>query len=102
MSHADARECDIHLVPLERGQGCAYCLRFLADAPDADELPPAVRMDELERWLTAGHSVPDELIYRRIEQLVGRRISIDELDDPDELIRRAQRPRRRGDFWDDW
>jgi len=101
MSHADALECDIHLVPLVRGQGCAYCLRFLEEAPDADELSPGVRMDELERWLTAGHSVPDELIYRRIEALVGRRISIDELDHPDELLRRAQRPRRRGG-WDDW
>ncbi len=50
------------------------------------------RIEELERWLLANRSVPEELFYARIEALVGRRISPHELDDPDTLIQRAQRP----------
>ena len=94
-------ECDIHLVPIVDEQGCGYCRRFLAEAPDVSGLPMTVRLEELERWLTAGRSVPEHLLFERIEALVGRRISIHELDDPDGLIRRAQRPGRSYD-WDDW
>jgi hypothetical protein len=96
------RECDIHLVPLADAEDCGYCLRFLATAPPADELPAAVKLEELEQWLTATPAVPLELLYRRIEALVGRSISLHELDNPDLLLRRAQRPRRRNDFWDDY
>ena len=46
------------------------------------------------------HSVPEDMLFARIEALVGRRISPHELDDPDTLIRRAQRPGRQYD-WDD-
>jgi len=94
-------ECDIHLVPFATGEGCHYCLRFLEDAPDVACLPLEVRIEELERWLMANRSVPDDLLYARIEALVGRRISPHELDDPDTLIRRAQHPGRYTD-WDDW
>lgn len=94
-------ECDIHLVPIVDERGCGYCLRFLADAPDARDLSMTTRIEELERWLLANRSVPEELYYARIEALVGRRISPHELDDPDTLIERAQRPGRRYD-WDDW
>jgi hypothetical protein len=41
------------------------------------------------------------MYYRRIEQLVGRQISLTELNDPDLLMKRAQRPSRQWD-WDDW
>ncbi len=95
-------ECDIHLVPFERATGCRYCLRFLEDAPKADDLPMTVRLTELEQWLSARRSVPEELLYRRIEALVGRSISLHELDDPDLLLRRAQQPRRNWDYWSDW
>lgn len=102
MTPPSAPECDIHLVPLAVGASCSYCLRFLECAPDAAELPVAVRVEELERWLTAAASVPMELLYRRIEQLVGRQISLHELDDPDLLIRRAQHPRRSAFHYDDF
>ena len=98
MSESATAECDIHLVPFERTVGCGYCLRFLAAAPKADSLPLAVRIEELEQWLTAERSVPAELLYERIEELAGRRISVHELDDPDLLLRRVQRPRRRAAF----
>lgn len=101
MRHRTALECDVHLVPIDPVAGCQYCLRFLEDYPDVDQLTQAQRLEELERWLTAEPSVPIELLYRRIEALVGRRISMHELDDPDLLLRRAQRPRRNTD-WDDW
>jgi len=105
MSESATADCDIHLVPFERTVGCGYCLRFLAAAPKADSLPLAVRIEELEQWLTAERSVPAELFYERIEELAGRRISMHELDDPDLLLRRVQRPRRRAAFasvgWDD-
>jgi hypothetical protein len=94
-------DCDVHLVPMDPAAGCGYCLRFLADAPDADLLPMTVKLIELEQWLTARRSVPEELLYQRIEQLVGRKISLHELRNPDELLRRAQRPRRDFD-WGDW
>ncbi len=94
-------ECDIHLVPFERHRGCVYCLRFLEDAPDPATLSQPAKLEELERWLLAERSVPEDLLYRRIEALVGRRISLHELDDPDLLLRRAQRPARQWD-WDDW
>lgn len=95
-------ECDIHLVPIDGEAGCRYCLRFLEHAPLADELPLTVRLAELEQWLSARRSVPEELLYRRIEALVGRSISLHELDDPDRLLRRAQQPRRTSDDWPDW
>jgi hypothetical protein len=87
------RECDVHLVPIA-GEGCPYCLRFLADAPDPDALGMPERLDELERWLTAAPSVDAELIYRRIEQLAGRQVSLQELANPDLFLRRLRRPRR--------
>jgi hypothetical protein len=96
-----ALECDIHLVPFEWERGCVYCIRFLEEAPNPSELSTEVKVEELERWLLANRSVPDEMLYARIEALVGRRISPHELNDPDTLIRRAQRPGRHYD-WDDW
>lgn len=88
-------ECDVHLVPIDgAGAGCPYCLRFLANAPDPDALSMAQRLDELERWLTATPSVDAELIYQRIEQLAGRKVSLQELSDPDLFLRRLRRPRR--------
>lgn len=96
-------ECDIHLVPFDDREGCRYCLRFLEAPPDPDLLAPAMRLEELEQWLTARRSVPERLLYARIEQLLGRRLSVHELDDPDLLLRRAQRPRRdaMADYWFD-
>lgn len=94
-------ECDIHLVPFEREEGCRYCLRFLEDPPNVSVLSLEIRLEELERWLLANRSVPEEMLYARIEALVGRRISLHELDDPDTLIRRARQPGRVYD-WDDW
>ena len=94
-------DCDIHLFPIPDENGCRYCLRFLEEAPDPSELTTVTRVEELERWLLANRSVPDHLFYARVEALVGRRISPHELDDPDTLIRRAQRPGRTYD-WDDW
>jgi hypothetical protein len=94
-------ECDIHLFPITDEKGCCYCLRFLEAAPDPSELSTVTRVEELERWLLANRSVPEHLFYARVEALVGRRISPHELDDPDTLIRRAQRPGRTYD-WDDW
>lgn len=91
-------ECDIHLVPFEEAAGCRYCLRFLASPPDAALMGPAMRIEELEQWLLARRSVPEGLLYSRIEQLLGRRLSIHELDDPDRLLRSAQRPRRDPDM----
>ncbi|MGE3073564.1 MAG: hypothetical protein AB7N24_05680 [Dehalococcoidia bacterium] len=96
-----ARECDIHLVPIQDERGCVYCVRFLEEAPDASELSMTTRIEELERWLLANRSVPEHMFYERVEALVGRRISPHELDDPDLLIQRAQRPSRNYD-WDDW
>jgi hypothetical protein len=95
-------ECDVHLTPMDPAEGCHYCLRFLADPPDVDDLPAGVRMDELEQWLMATRSVPADMLYRRIEQLVGRSISMHELEDPDRLMERARRPKRQWDWWDDW
>jgi alkylhydroperoxidase family enzyme len=94
-------ECDVHLVPFVRELGCTYCRRFLETAPDPKDMAMSVRLDELERWLTARRSVPEQMYYRRIEQLVGRQISLTELNDPDLLMKRAQRPSRQWD-WDDW
>jgi hypothetical protein len=96
-------ECDIHLVPFDEAEGCRYCLRFLASPPDPELMAPAMRLEELEQWLTARRSVPEHLVYARIEQLLGRRLSIHELDNPDLLMRRAQRPRRDrfADYWFD-
>ncbi len=93
-------ECDIHLVPFERDEGCSYCVRFLQDPPNPADLSLEIKIEELERWLLATHSVPEDMLFARIEALVGRRISPHELDDPDTLIRRAQRPGRQYD-WDD-
>ena len=98
---ATTLECEIHLFPISRESWCVYCLRFLEDAPDPSELSTDARLEELERWLTAERSVPDDLLFNRIEALVGRRISTHELDNPDVLMRRAQRPSR-WDDWDDW
>jgi len=95
-------ECDVHLVPIVDANGCVYCLRFLESPPEASALSGPARLEELERWLSAARSVPEELLYERIEALVGRRISIHELDDPDLLLRRAQRPGHNFDYWDDW
>ena len=96
-----AVECDVHLVPILDERGCNYCVRFLEEAPDVSQLSTTTRLEELERWLTASRSVPENLLFNRIEALVGRRISMHELDDPDTLMRRAQRPGRNYD-WDDW
>ena len=96
-----ALECDVHLVPILDERGCTYCVRFLEAAPDVSELSTITRVEELERWLMANRSVPEHMFYARVEALVGRRISPHELDDPDTLIRRAQRPGRNYD-WDDW
>jgi hypothetical protein len=96
-------ECDIHLVPFDEAEGCRYCLRFLEAPPDPDLMSPAMRLEELEQWLTAQRSVPEQLLYGRIEQLLGWRLSVHELDDPDLVLRRAQRPRRdaMADYWFD-
>ena len=94
-------ECDIHLVPFERGEGCPYCVRFLQDPPNPADLSMETKIEELERWLLATRSVPEDMLYERIEALVGRRISPHELEDHDTLIRRARRPSRQYD-WDDW
>ena len=96
-----ALECDIHLFPLTLERWCPYCVRFLETAPDASELSKEARLEELERWLLAERSVPEHMLYERVEALVGRRISMHELDNPDVLMRRAQRPNR-WDDWDDW
>ncbi len=96
-----ADECDVHLVPIVSPEGCVYCRRFLAEAPPGEAMGEAARLEELEQWLLAGLSVPAELLYRRIEELVGRRISLAELEDPDVLLRRARGPRR-GWAWEDW
>jgi len=96
-----ADECDVHLVPIVSAEGCVYCRRFLADAPPGQAMPEGARIEELEQWLAARLSVPAELLYRRIEELVGRRISLSELEDPDLLLQRARGPRRAWD-WDDW
>ena len=100
MAESRTHDCDIHLVPLDEARGCTYCLRFLANAPDAKELTLLQRLDELEQWLSARRSVPEDALYRRIEELAGRGISIHELDDPDLFLRRAQRPQRQMDYWD--
>ena len=97
-----ALECDVHLVPLRSGGPCPYCLRFLESAPAVEGLTAPVRMDELERWLMATPVVPLELLYRRIEQLVGRPISVHELDDPDLLMRSVMRPRRGRSHFDEF
>lgn len=96
-----AEECDIHLVPIVDEGGCGYCRRFLERAPGAAEMDEGARLEELEQWLTARLSVPAELLYRRIEELVGRRISLVELEDPDLLLQRARAPGRSW-AWDDW
>lgn len=98
---AGTYECDVHLVPYPSERGCTYCLRFLEEAPDPSQLSSFARLEELERWLMAERSVPEHLYHQRIEALVGRRISLYELDNPDLLMRRAQRPSRFND-WDDW
>lgn len=95
-------ECDIHLAPLTAGEACSYCVRFLESAPAVESLPAPARMDELERWLMATPVVPLELLYRRIKQLVGRPIGVHELDDSDQLMRAAQRPRRGRGLYDDF
>jgi hypothetical protein len=95
-------ECDVHLVPIDSRRGCPYCLRFLAAAPDPQELSSADRLDELERWLLSERSVPPGVLLARIEQLVGRPVMPWELEEPDMLMRRAQRPRRQDGYWDDW
>jgi len=41
-------------------------------------------------------------LLARIEQLVGRPVMPWELEEPDMLMRRAQRPRRQDGYWDDW
>lgn len=91
-------DCDIHLVPFVESEGCAYCLRFLADPPDTSQMTAAMRVLELEQWLTAPPSVPRESLYRRIEMLLDRMVSLHELADPDALLREAMRPRR-NDPW---
>lgn len=96
-----AEECDVHLVPIVVAEGCGYCRRFLASAPLGREMSEGARLEELEQWLTARPSVPAELLYARIEELLGRRIGLAELEDPDSLLRRARGPRRGWD-WDDW
>ena len=40
-------ECDIHLVPFEREEGCRYCLRFLEDPPNVSALSLEIRLEEL-------------------------------------------------------
>jgi molybdopterin converting factor small subunit len=96
-----ADECDVHLVPIVSGEGCLYCRRFLGEASAATEMTEGARLEELEQWLLARRSVPAELLYRRIEELAGRRISLAELEDPDLLLQRARGPRRAWD-WDDF
>lgn len=86
--------CEIHLVPIVNGAGCRYCLRFLRNAPDPFEMPPGARSDELEQWLVMAHAVDSELIYRRIEDLLGRPVGLEELEYPDELLQEVQRPLR--------
>ncbi len=94
-----ADECDTHLVPIDPMDGCRYCLRYLADAPDPDDMTRAERLDELERWLLCDTSVPQEPRLRRIERLIGRQVSLYELEDPDRLMQRAFRPRRTDWDW---
>lgn len=86
--------CEIHLVPIVQPTGCSYCLRFLSDAPNPFEMPPGARADELEQWLLMAHAVDSELIYRRVEDLLGRAVGLEELDEPDDLLQEAQQPLR--------
>ncbi len=92
-------ECDTHLVPIDLRDGCPYCVRFVEMAPDPEKMSRDERLEELERWLLSERSLPPDLFYRRVEQLVGRPVGAYELEDPDTLMRRAMRPRRRDDWW---
>jgi hypothetical protein len=96
-----APECDIHLVPIPEG-GCVYCLRFLADPPDVYEMTTTMKLVELEQWLLSRPSVPGELYTRRIEQLVGRAISLYELDEPERLLQEVMNPSLARMWADDW
>ena len=86
--------CEIHLVPIVNESGCAYCLRFLRDAPDPYDMPAGARFDEMEQWLLMAHGVDSELIYRRIEDLLGRAVGLEELEEPDMLLEEVQKPLR--------
>ena len=66
-SIAGAIECDNHLFPISREHGCVYCVRFLKEAPAASELSKEARLEELERWLTAERSVPENMLFDRVE-----------------------------------
>ena len=92
-------ECDIHLVPIDPVEGCSYCVRFVEAAPDPEKMSREERLEELERWLLSERSLPHDVFYRRVEALVGRPVGAYELEDPDMLMRRAARPRRRDDWW---
>jgi hypothetical protein len=92
-------ECDTHLVPIDPRDGCPYCVRFVEAAPDPEKMSRDERLEELERWLLSQRSLPQDLFYRRVELLVGRPVGAYELEDPDMLMRRAMRPRRRDDWW---
>lgn len=94
MSYPFPPSCEIHLVPIVSEEGCAYCLRFLRDAPDPYDMPPGARADELEQWLLMAYAVDSELIYRRIEDLLGRPVGLEELEEPGDLLEEAQRPLR--------
>jgi hypothetical protein len=93
-------DCEIHLAPLGDG-GCVYCRRFLTNPPDATMMTPSMRAQELEQWLLSAFAVPEDLIYRRVEQLLGRMVSIHELDYPDRLIQEIHSGRRQTSWWDD-
>lgn len=95
------RDCEIHLVPIT-AESCVYCLRFLGDPPDATEMPPSMRIAELEQWLLSTRSVPEELLYRRIEQLLGRMLGLHELDEPERLLQEVLNPRLARMWDDDW
>ncbi len=93
-------DCEIHLAPTS-GEGCVYCRRFLTNPPDTAMMTPSMRAEELEQWLLSAYAVPADLIYRRVEQLLGRMVSVHELDDPARLIQEVHSGRRQSAWWDD-
>ncbi len=93
-------DCEIHLAPYG-DDGCVYCLRFLASPPDAAAMTTSMRAQELEQWLLSAYAVPPDRIYRRVEELLGRMVSLHELDDPDRLIAEVHQPSGGRAPWDD-
>jgi hypothetical protein len=82
----------------EEQMGCHMCTRELLDGPDPEAMTGDERATEFRKWVDRPLTTSTNLLFKRLEALVGRGIWTHEYTHPEGLIEEARTRRHPDDL----